>query len=321
MKSWISRSVALALALAGCDGGPPPLRVPGDEVLTFDAAMIGYDGGRAVPARDGGPADAALDAGETPGVARGFHPDVPATHVGHESWEGLSLQALNIVPSETGRITQIYTVIRNDDPTLALCNLTLDIDVMDDAGSQIAFLGLTVDGEPWIDTIVSSCIPPRGGLGIGYGNASGVLDLSRVAELRYVWFGYGSETARPTHAIRNEGARIVAPYGGDTHWAVEGQLEVVEGRVRAPQVTVMPIVDGLPVNELIHIELGNFSAGQRIDYQTTAHEGLFTTYLSSVRYREPPSITVDSPEAPAEREARERHDQRREAQRALRARL
>ncbi|GAB5544690.1 MAG: hypothetical protein SangKO_044500 [Sandaracinaceae bacterium] len=289
---------ACGLFAPGCDGGRPMSPVaPDDEVLTFDAAMLARDAGPASPdATRPGPRDSGVDPVDPDsGVQRPFHPDVPAVNVGHPSWDVMELQAFNIVADDIGRITEIFMVVRNRDPVLTICSISLDIDVLDGSGTRMAFIGLTFDGQPMETSLVAACVPP-GGVGLGYGNASGVLDVPRVARLDMTWFGAGSETARPYGDVRNEGETIVAPYGGETFWAVEGRLRIVSGRIRNPAVTVLPLIDGLPVDQLRDITLGDFSPGQMFDYTTTAHEGRFTEYLSALDYRDPYPVVAETPE-------------------------
>lgn len=294
-------AVSLMLVLHGCDD---------------TRSMSGVDAGERQDAQIVSPDASSPDASSpdpdagTPPTTR--NPDVPIKNGGDPSWDVMSFVALNIVADEVGRITRVFAVVRNDDPSLTLCSLSPDLHLIDGSGTDLGFIGLVVTGAPMVTSLVASCVPP-GGIGLAYGNTSGALDLSTIARLEVTWWGSGSTTAVPYADVANEGQAVIDPYGGGSYFALEGTLRVVSGTVHNPGVFVFPMVDGLPMDQLIERQLGDFGAGSTLPYTTTATQTPFTEYLVALDYRDPSPIYGDGPELREALGARDRFDSIREA--------
>ncbi|MGE0786935.1 MAG: hypothetical protein AB7S26_14780 [Sandaracinaceae bacterium] len=298
---------ALTFVLGACDDGA----TPGDD-------GGGSDGGRSrdASARDSGAVDAAArdaasgaDAG-APGPS--VHPDVPLVNGGDPSWDSMVFEALNIVPDEIGRITEVFGIVRNDDPTLTLCSLSPDLHLIDSTDTDLGFIGLVVTGAPMESAIVASCVD-RGAIGLVYGNVSGVVDLTTIARMEVFWHGSGSTSAVPYGDVVSEGEMLVDPYGSGNYLALAGTLRVNAGTIHNPGVEVLPIVDGLPITHLFQRELADFGPGSSWTYRTTAVEADFTEYRVAYDYREPFPIYADTPEVRVALSARDRFDALRRA--------
>ncbi|MCB9594611.1 MAG: hypothetical protein H6719_17895 [Sandaracinaceae bacterium] len=222
----------------------------------------------------------------------------------------------NITVTPTGDLTEAYFVVRNDDPLLSLCSVSGEVAMIDASGGSLGSFFVSYDSQVMeAFGIALTCIAP-GGIALGYGNASGSALLDRVAELHYVFNGDGYDTTVPYADVRNEGLAVIDPYGGGMYWALSGTLRVVTGSIRSPDVTVFPIVGGLPIDDLGHIELATFGAGDRLPYTTTAAETMFSEYFVTVDYRAPSPVVADTPELRRAILDRDRRDAIREANRA-----
>ncbi len=296
MYRSIFAAFASLLIVSGCDG---------DSSLDAGAGDAGPASG------DGGGSDAGTgtDAGggDAGAPAPMIVPDVPITNGGDPSWDVVVIEALNIVSDEVGRITNVYGIVRNEDPTLALCSLSPDLHLYDASDTDLGFIGLTVTGAPMQTSIVASCVD-SGEIGLVHGSISGVLDLSTIARLELIWFGSGSDTAVPYGDVTSEGEMIVNPFGGTRFFAVEGTVRVSAGMIRNPGVEVMPIVGGLPIARLTDRMLMDYGPGSTYDYTTTSVEAAFTEYRLALDYRAPSAVHEDTPEVRAAMAARDRFD-------------
>jgi len=301
MRNTAIGALVIGALVGGCGGveGDPDASVGGPEggTLTFDAAMLGHDAGSSPRdgGADGGPIG--LDAG---GPVDGY-PDVPRTHVGHPDWNLLTLVSHNVVQDPVTDFEQILLVVRNDHPSVTFCSVRFRFEVFDASGTSITWRSGTFDGDPRrIFSIDAGCIPP-GTLGLGYGNSSWSMALEDVASIQYSFQGSGGTApdVRPIATIANENRTIVDPYGGGMYWAVDGDLRVVSGSIRNPDVTVFPLdARGLPFDSIGQIDLISLYAPATWPYTTTAVQATFTDYLLAHSYSGTSSaVALDTPEA------------------------
>lgn len=296
-STGVGLAAALLLVCAGCDDG---------------RTMLGTDSG--TPPWDG---ESDTDAGPGPLASNRF-PDVPLVNVGHESWNVVSFEAMNIVVNDTGSLTEALVVIRNNDPVVALCSVSGTIGLLDANGAGLGSFFVSYDSRVMqIYDIVLTCIPP-GGIGLGYGNASGAARLEAVAEIQYQFNGSGYEGVVPYGDVRNENMEIVDPYGDGSYWVVSGTLRVVSDTILNPSFTVFPKVGGRPIDKLSDINLGTYGPGRRIDYRTTSAQTMFSDFWSALDYRAPNAVHADTPEVRqvlVDRELRQRIRDENEARR------
>ncbi|MBZ0116940.1 MAG: hypothetical protein K8H88_08095 [Sandaracinaceae bacterium] len=304
----------LALFAVACSSAPGGTLGPEGGVLRFDAAMLGPpDTGAAEVdasvAGDGGalPADAFVppDAGV---MIRDHYPDVPIVHVGHADFAPLRLVAFNIAQNRS--LEEVFIVLRNEG-SITYCSTTFDVDYLDAGGNRLRrVLGTTRDTSLNAYGYASDCIPP-GTEALGYGNASYLADLDRVARIEYFFSGSAPADLSSFATVRELGASVVDPYGGSTYRAVQGTLLISGGSVRNLSIWAFPNgADGLPFAQLIDADLATRSAGSQYAYTTTSTETPFTTFRMAVSFRNTTTgIVADSPGARAALEAQRRYEE------------
>ncbi|MBX3268984.1 MAG: hypothetical protein KF729_01915 [Sandaracinaceae bacterium] len=238
-------------------------------------------------------------------------------NVGNARWDVISFVALNIAVD--GTLTEVFVVVRNDGPVDHLCSPSAEMAVMGEGDRNLGTFYLSFDGQVQdVLGIALTCIPP-GQIGIGYGNTSGAVAVGSATEIRYVFNGDAYSSARPWADVRNEGSAVVDPFGGGSFWALRGALRHVSGNaIRNPEVTVLPMVDGLPIARLQSIELVTVRPGDSLAYTTTSTETRFVEYLAAIDYRAPPSVVLDTPELRAAVASRDRRAAIRDANAARR---
>jgi hypothetical protein len=142
----ISRTVALAFAIAGC--APAPMDTPDDPseggILTFDGAMLGTpDAGSDARARDARVmTDARIDeASDT----RLFVPDFPNTYGGPMADPGFEVIAHTV---RRLRFEADYLVAIQNTFGLTICALDLETIFFDDGGRELARTRARVETSP-----------------------------------------------------------------------------------------------------------------------------------------------------------------------------
>jgi hypothetical protein len=280
---WLPFHIVVMVA---CGPERPSFYGPEAGILTFDAAMLASADSGSPPAGDAGGRDDGGGTRDAGPVVPARFPEVPLVHVGHVDFSPLTIVTHNVTQDETGGLEEVYVVVRNDG-AVAFCSVVFDVLYFDSAGVQLARIGGTLTGasRQTSSGLQVSCILP-GATALGYGNSSYLVDLERVARMDYYYAGSAPASLSVFAVVSYENLEIVAPYGGDTFKAISGTARVVSGSVRNPQVKIFPTnAAGMPLDQLIDIELATYSNGSSRPFTTTATEAPFTTYLMVDEFR------------------------------------
>lgn len=265
----------------GCDGSAPV-----DAFTRGDVGMVD-----APVARDVG---AAVDAP----VAASRISTVPRRDTSPSDWAPVRITAFNVMQNEETNFEEVFVIIENTSLTETFCTVSATFLLKDASGATLTTSNTFFDGSP--RTLMGSganCLPP-GEQALGYGNASGLTPLDRVALIDFSFRGIGGDTTVFATVV-DEDVMIVDPNGGGTSLALRGSMRVTSGSLQSPSIIFFALdSNGLPIARVSWIEITTLRSGATWPFTTTPTRLPFTRYAVAHSYRPTSSgIVIDSPEA------------------------